>query len=249
MQGAEVKSLHGLFEGHPLPFTNTHGRHPDAICRSRCSLGHRSGDTAGAGHKRLDRPDEAALPTDPEFRSAFVSYMEWGSRIALANSQPGAQPPPRMPVPHWDWGTAGPPPSVSLGSGPPPNSPPQPSAAGQAPGWPTDPPSFERDIRPLFTDRDRTAMRWAFDLGDVDAVSQHADAILDQLRATAGHRRIGGWAPCLDSETLATPGGRAGQLSARRKVGQWLGLRQPLDQAMLGDDLRGCLWIALDAVS
>jgi hypothetical protein len=89
----------------------------------------------------------------------------------------------------------------------------------------------------------------AFDLGDVDAVSQHADAILDQLRATAGHRRIGGWAPCLDSETLATPGGRAGQLSARRKVGQWLGLRQPLDQAMLGDDPRGCLWIALDAVS
>jgi hypothetical protein len=69
------------------------------------------------------------------------------------------------------------------------------------------------------------------------------------MRATAGHRRIGGWAPCLDSETLATPGGRAGQLSARRKVGQWLGLRQPLDQAMLGDDPRGCLWIALDAVS
>lgn len=35
---------------------------------------------------------EAGLPADPEFRSAFVFYLEWGSRPALANSQPGAQP-------------------------------------------------------------------------------------------------------------------------------------------------------------
>ena len=34
--------------------------------------------------------DEAGLPDDPEFRSAFVAYVEWGTRIALANSQPGA---------------------------------------------------------------------------------------------------------------------------------------------------------------
>jgi len=42
-------------------------------------------------------------------------------------------------------------------------------------------PSFKRDIRPLFTDRDRTSMAWAFDLGDLAAVREHADAILDQL--------------------------------------------------------------------
>jgi hypothetical protein len=42
-------------------------------------------------------------------------------------------------------------------------------------------PSFARDIRPLFTDRDRASMRWAFDLGDVAAVRAHADAILEQL--------------------------------------------------------------------
>ena len=47
----------------------------------------------------------------------------------------------------------------------------------------TGPPSFVRDIRPLFTDRDRAAMRWAFDLGDVAAVREHAEAILDQLAA------------------------------------------------------------------
>ncbi len=42
-------------------------------------------------------------------------------------------------------------------------------------------PSFERDIRPLFTARDRAAMRWAFDLADVASVRQHADAILEQV--------------------------------------------------------------------
>ncbi len=52
--------------------------------------------------------DEAGLPGDPEFRSAFVAYIEWGTRIALANSQPGATPPPEAPVPHWGWGEAPP---------------------------------------------------------------------------------------------------------------------------------------------
>jgi hypothetical protein len=44
-------------------------------------------------------------------------------------------------------------------------------------------PSFERDIRPLFTERDRAAMRWAFDLGEVASVRQHAEAILEQVAA------------------------------------------------------------------
>ena len=52
--------------------------------------------------------DEVGLPDDPEFRSAFVAYLEWGSRIALANSQPGATPPPSAPMPHWGWGEAPP---------------------------------------------------------------------------------------------------------------------------------------------
>ena len=55
-----------------------------------------------------DAADEASLPADPEFRSAFVAYIEWGTRIAVANSQPGAAPPARAPVPHWGWGEAPP---------------------------------------------------------------------------------------------------------------------------------------------
>jgi hemoglobin len=53
--------------------------------------------------------DDAGLPADPEFRSAFVAYIEWGSRIGMANSQPGATPPPEAPVPRWGWGEASPP--------------------------------------------------------------------------------------------------------------------------------------------
>lgn len=52
--------------------------------------------------------DEAGLPDDPEFRSAFLAYVEWGTRIAVANSQPDAAPPEHAPVPQWGWGEATP---------------------------------------------------------------------------------------------------------------------------------------------
>lgn len=56
----------------------------------------------------MDAADEAGLPDDPEFRAAFTGYIEWGTRIARANSQPGANPPRQAPVPHWGWGVAPP---------------------------------------------------------------------------------------------------------------------------------------------
>jgi hemoglobin len=52
--------------------------------------------------------DEAGLPDDPEFRSALMAYAEWGSHIALHNSEPGAEPPQEAPVPKWGWGEAPP---------------------------------------------------------------------------------------------------------------------------------------------
>jgi hypothetical protein len=42
---------------------------------------------------------------------------------------------------------------------------------------------FEDDIKPLFREGDRNAMRFAFDLWSLDDVSTHADAILDRLEA------------------------------------------------------------------
>jgi hemoglobin len=52
--------------------------------------------------------DDAGLPDDPEFRAALVGYLEWGTRIALANSAPGAPVVPDAPVPRWGWGVAPP---------------------------------------------------------------------------------------------------------------------------------------------
>jgi len=52
--------------------------------------------------------DDAALPDDPEFRAAFMGYVEWGTRLALHNSQPDAPVVEHAPVPRWGWGVAPP---------------------------------------------------------------------------------------------------------------------------------------------
>jgi hemoglobin len=52
--------------------------------------------------------DDAGLPDDPEFRSAIVAYAEWGTRLAMHNSQPGAEVAEHAPVPRWGWGEAPP---------------------------------------------------------------------------------------------------------------------------------------------
>jgi hemoglobin len=52
--------------------------------------------------------DDVGLPDDPEFRAAIMGYAEWGTRLAVHNSQPGAQVAAHAPVPRWGWGVASP---------------------------------------------------------------------------------------------------------------------------------------------
>jgi hemoglobin len=53
----------------------------------------------------LETADELKLPDDPEFRSALVGYLEWGSRIAVINSQNSSNPlTESAPMPRWGWG-------------------------------------------------------------------------------------------------------------------------------------------------
>ena len=52
--------------------------------------------------------DDAGLPDDPEFRSALLAYLEWGTRLAVHNSQPDAEVAEHAPVPRWGWGVAPP---------------------------------------------------------------------------------------------------------------------------------------------
>jgi CDGSH-type Zn-finger protein/truncated hemoglobin YjbI len=127
----------------------------------------------------LQSAHDAGLPNDAEFRSAFGSYIEWGSRLAVENSQAGARPPEHMPMPHWDWHTAAGPPGSRISA----LAPPQEEAA--APELPAagEPVSFERHIKPLFRASDRQSMSFAFDLWSYEDVREHADAILDRIRA------------------------------------------------------------------
>lgn len=56
----------------------------------------------------LESVDEIELPNDPEFRSALIGYLEWGSRIAVINSTLEENPmTTNEPMPKWGWGETG----------------------------------------------------------------------------------------------------------------------------------------------
>ena len=52
--------------------------------------------------------DDAGLPDDPEFRSALLAYLEWGTRLAMHNSGDASDVAEHAPVPRWGWGEAPP---------------------------------------------------------------------------------------------------------------------------------------------
>jgi hypothetical protein len=56
------------------------------------------------------------------------------------------------------------------------------------------PVSFAEDVKPLFRERDRSAMTFAFDLWSHDDVSAHADAILRAVK-TGSMPCDGAWEP------------------------------------------------------
>ncbi len=56
----------------------------------------------------LETADELQLPDDPEFRSAFMAYLEWGTRIAVLNSNlDEVNESSDVPMPEWGWGVPG----------------------------------------------------------------------------------------------------------------------------------------------
>ena len=93
--------------GGPTRYTDELGGYESMLAHHRDL-----GITAEARHRFASlfslAADDAGLPHDPEFRSALVAYLEWGTRLALANSQPGAAAAPHAPVPRWGWGEAPP---------------------------------------------------------------------------------------------------------------------------------------------
>ncbi len=93
--------------GGPPDYTGSHGGYPHMVAKH---IGMAITEEQRRRWVNLiqDAADEAGLPGDPEFRAAFLGYIEWGTRLALQNSQPGADVVMRAPVPRWGWGVAPP---------------------------------------------------------------------------------------------------------------------------------------------
>ncbi len=92
--------------GGPAVYSESHGGHAHMI---RKHLGRALDEAKRRRWIALlqDVADEVGLPSDPEFRSAFVAYLEWGTRLAVLNSQPGAVAVEDAPMPKWGWGVPG----------------------------------------------------------------------------------------------------------------------------------------------
>jgi hypothetical protein len=118
--------------------------------------------------------DEAGLPGDAEFRSAFASYIEWDS-AASSSSPAGTAAAQKPQVPQWHWGVAGPPTPAAT-------EPEDSQEPSSLPG-PNETVSFSRDIKLLFRSRDRQSMSFAFDLWSYADVRTNASAILERLQS------------------------------------------------------------------
>jgi hemoglobin len=92
--------------GGPALYSREHGGHPEMV---RHHLGRHLSEVM---RRRwigllLDTYADLGLPADPEFASALVGYLEWGSRLAVINSAPGASVSEQAPMPKWGWGETG----------------------------------------------------------------------------------------------------------------------------------------------
>lgn len=103
---AHVAAFVGEVFGGPAVYSERHGGHPNMI---RHHLQKHLGEPQRARWMQLllQCADEIGVPDDPEFRSALVSYLEWGTRLAVINSQPGASVNADAPMPRWGWGEVG----------------------------------------------------------------------------------------------------------------------------------------------
>jgi hemoglobin len=98
-----VAAFVGEVLGGPKRYTEAHGGHPSMI-RKHLQRNLDNGLRTRWIQLLLESADAIGIPDDPEFRSALVAYLEWGSRLAVINSQPGAQVVEDAPMPAWGWG-------------------------------------------------------------------------------------------------------------------------------------------------
>ena len=88
--------------GGPDIYTRELGGH-GALLRHHANLAIKEEQRQRFVQAFLDAADEAGLPSDERFRRRFREYIEWGTRIAMAVSQPGVDVTTHQPVPRWGW--------------------------------------------------------------------------------------------------------------------------------------------------
>jgi hemoglobin len=104
---AHVAAFVGEVFGGPKTYSQEHGGHRAMV------MHHLDRRLTEAQRRRwiellIDAADEAGLPDDPEFRSAFLGYVEWGTRLAKLNSALGPDAEVNHePMPAWGWGVPG----------------------------------------------------------------------------------------------------------------------------------------------
>lgn len=102
---AHVSAFIGEVFGGPKAYSADHGGHA-AMLRHHIGKHISEAQRARWMQLLLESADTLGVPSDPEFRSAFVAYIEWGTRLAVINSQPDAQVDVSTPMPIWGWGEA-----------------------------------------------------------------------------------------------------------------------------------------------
>ena len=100
---AHVAAFLGEVLGGPAAYSASHGGHPHMIRQHLHRHLSQELRRQWVG-LLLSTADELGMPDDPEFRSALVGYLEWGSRLAVINSQEGAVVNEHAPMPKWGWG-------------------------------------------------------------------------------------------------------------------------------------------------
>ena len=93
--------------GGPASYTNDHGGYPHMLAK-HVGLAITPEQRMRFVTLLSRAADDAQLPADPELRAALMGYAEWGTRLAMANSAPGAEVAQEAPVPRWGWGVAPP---------------------------------------------------------------------------------------------------------------------------------------------
>lgn len=98
---AHVAIWLGEVFGGPARYSEEHGGHRTILERHQ-GLHLTEAQRARWAALMIDTAREV-LPADDALQSRIAEYIEWGSRIAVAASQPGFKIDHVGPVPRWDW--------------------------------------------------------------------------------------------------------------------------------------------------